>query len=298
MKKTMIRMLSLATLLLGAAHAGNTSTSATGTAAASSAVGGRAESNAQLSVRAVALLDAQGRVIGTANGAGQFVFQGASRAATRAQVTFRNGVKRTYQLSGSIKAQAQASLETLAVMEGGRSLGLSQAIRTEAQAQANAEAQAAAGRALSGKTVALLGAGGQLVGTFDARGQWQGSLEAAQATDVLVTFENGQRVSYSLTQRLAVDARSAVSLERLQVQANNRSEALLSLLLNGAATSAGKASGMATGNVTTSAEAGAGAAAGTSGSAGTAPGTNGQGGLGVSVGVGVGIGVGVGVGGK
>ncbi|GGL83528.1 hypothetical protein GCM10010840_21630 [Deinococcus aerolatus] len=295
MNRNMTHILTLTTLLFGAAQAtAVTSVSSTAATSVGSAAGDTAEGNAQFSVSAVVLLDAQGQIVGTANSTGQFVFQGASNAATRAQVTFRNGVKRTYTLSNRLKAQARISLDAVVVAGGSGSLSLSQAIRAEMQAQASAAAQVMTDRALVGKSVALLSASGQVIGTFNARGQWQGSASASQATDVLVTFQNGQRATYSLTQRLAVDARSAVNLDSLQVRTNDRSASLVRVLLDTSATGtvsaggAGSASTPAAGNA--SAEA--------SGSAGGTASGSGQGGLGVSVGIGVGVDVGVGTGGK
>ncbi|MFC4639048.1 hypothetical protein [Deinococcus hohokamensis] len=283
MQNTLKAALVLGVLMLGGAQAASATTSSYASATASA------------QVQSAVLLNAQGQAVGTISQAGQVMASGALETATQVRVMFAGGLSKTYALASRLGAGARATADVLVVRSGNSMLSLGSAIRADVQARTEAGLRAA--QALNGKTVTLIGAQGQVIGTFLADGTVRLSGDLRQATDVVVSLSNGQKVTYDLAAQVMAAADGSVSLSSVTVSEQGRSVALTSVLgrLSGSVTTTGGQAGGSAGAAGGSVSVG-GSASGSAGgetSVGTTPGSGSAGG-GISIGIGVGVGIGVG----
>lgn len=300
MRNTFKSVLVISALLVGGASATQGSTTTTTQASAS----------AQAELRAAVLLDARGRVVGTLDKMGRLVASGAVHTATQVRVAFESGASKTFTLAKKVEASSRVTLETIVVKSGQASTSLEKAVKAElgahASTQANirtnveatAQASLHAAKVLHGKTVTLVSATGEIVGTFKADGSLHATGDIRKATDVVVTLESGKQVSYDLASSVTAGASGMLKVESVNVHDQDRAVALVSVLvqleknleIRGGTSGEGKGqvSGGASGSGSTSGNGSAGGSASGEGS------TSG----GISIGVGVGGGIGIGIGGK
>lgn len=256
-----------------------------GAQAASATASSYASATASAQVQSAVLLNAQGQAVGTISQAGQVMASGALQSATQVRVMFASGLSQTYALATRVGTGARATADVLVVRSGSNMLSLGSAIRADLQARTEAGWRAA--QSLNGKTVTLIGAQGQVIGTFLADGSFRLAGDLHQATEVMVSLGNGPQVTYDLAGQVLASADGSVNLNSVTVSDQGRRVALSSVLgrLGGSVNTTGGQSGAAGGTVSV------GGAAGGETSGGATSGSSSAGG-GVSIGIGVGIGIG------